>query len=414
MIIGQGALSSASPELLEQVEEAGLIENGLKILIFEQQPCNLGNLVFASPSYRNAFVRRPGSPYLAGLEEVDFSNWRGSSDTVPAFVLSAEHTPHYPRSKWKCGNGGIVSGHVIRKPSYGNFSSIIDSGFDLMFASLLELRRGHGLILFCQLDVTSRFGIDPAATRLVDNMLSEMAKPFVPIGPQRVQYLGDEDGERILQRMGMIYRRGNPAALWELNHDQVIIIGKDPVPTEKSEDLRKILATTNRAIIALPEAPLELLPGALQRGTRSLFKARLPKDDPLFAGISAADLYFREARELPVLSAAPDWIVGTEPSLFAKLDRATSTILLLNLAPEDIDGLWNQEKVARVWTALCGNMNIGLGKDLQLFTASHMRHNTVAVSQDKAAPEDADESKLPWSPYIDGLDFYDGDAFHNW
>lgn len=406
LIIGQNALSQTSPELLRQVENAGLIDNGLKILIFEQQPCKLGNLVFESPSYRNAFVRRPNSPYLAGLAEPDFSNWRGWSDTVPAFVLSAESTPHYPRSKWKCGNGGIVSGHVIRKPSYGNFSTIIDSGFNLMFASLMELRRGHGLILFCQLDVTSRFGVDPVATRLVDNMLSEMAKPFVPVGPQRVQYIGNEESEKILQRMGMIYRRGNPDALWELNHDQVIIIGKDPVPAEKTEELRKALANSNRAIIALPDAPLELLPGAMQRGTHQLFKARVPKDDPLFAGIPDADLYFREARELPVLTTAPDWVVATEPKLFAKLDRPASAIVVLNLAPEGIDGLWNQEKVARVWSAIFNNMNIGLGKDLQLFTASRMRHNTIAI--------DGADSSDAWSPYIDTLDFYDGDAFHNW
>ncbi len=413
LIIGQNALSRNNPDFLINLEKEGLIKNGLKVLIFEQQPCNLGNLVFESPSYRNAFMRRPESPLLAGLQEEDLSNWRGDSDTVPPYVLSAETSPHYPRSKWKCGNGGIVSGHVIRKPSYGNFQSIVDSGFNLMFASLLKLRQGHGIVLFCQLDVTSRYGIDPAATRLVDNMLSEMSSRFVPIGAQRVCLLGSDADEKMLERMGMIFRRGHHNELWKINYDQVIIIGNNPVPAEKTEALRAILADTKRTIIALPGAPLEVLPGGMQRGSKPLFKASIPQGDPLFAGIPEADLYFREARELPVLTAAPEWVVATEPMLFAKLDRHTSAIIILNLAPAAIDGLWNQEKISRVWTTIFDNMNIGLGQELQLFSAKSMRHNTIDLLGSEGT-SDRERSSAAWSPYIDDLDFYDGDAFHNW
>ncbi|UKI30677.1 MAG: hypothetical protein L6W00_22625 [Lentisphaeria bacterium] len=138
--------------------------------------------------------------------------------------MSAENSPHYPRSKWKCGNGGIVSGNVIRKPSYGNFRTIVDCGFNLMFASLLELRKEHGLVLFCQLDVTNRYRKDPVATKLVDNLLVEMGKRFVPIGPQRVGYLGDAKNEAILKRMGMQYRKLNSEQLWEISGLQVLIL----------------------------------------------------------------------------------------------------------------------------------------------------------------------------------------------
>ncbi len=386
LIIGQNALKGANPEFLKEVETSGLIENGLKILIFEQQPCNLANLVFESPSYRNAFIRRPESPYLAGLAEEDFSNWRGSSDTVPEFLLSAENSPHYPRSKWKCGNGGIVSGNVIRKPSYGNFQSIVDCGFNLMSASLLELRKGHGLILFCQLDVTSRFGVDPVATKLTDNLLTVMGNRFRPVGPQRAAYLGDDKSEATLKRMGMIYNRINANSLWRIQSHQVLLLGADPVPAEKREELKKILAR-NLTVAALPGAPLDLLPGGLERGEKMLFRASPPKSDPVFAGIPAADLYYREARKLPVLSAAPDWVVATTPALFAKLDRATTAAIVLNLSPDAIDGLWNREKTARVWSAIFCNMNLGMGKDLQLFTAAKSRHNTLRFRVGEAVPE---------------------------
>lgn len=385
LIIGQNALKDANPEFLKQMENSGLLEGGLKILIFEQQPCNLGNFVFESPSYRNAFIRRPESLYLRGLKDADFSNWRGASDTVPAFVVSDENSPHYPRSKWKCGNGGIVSGNVIRKPSYGNFTAVVDCGFNLMFASLMELRKEHGLVLFCQLDVTSRYGKDPAATLLVDNMLEEMNKPFVPVGPQRVVYLGDEKNESILKRMGMQYSKGSADNLWYLNNAQVVLLGANPVPASQYEKLKKFLE--NRTVVALPGAPLAVLPGNLKAGGKQVFRAALPKNDPLFAGITEADLYFREAQNLPVLTSMPDWMVATEPALFAKLDRVSTATVVLNLAPDMVKGFWGLEKVMRVWSAIFNNMNLGLGKDLKLFTASKSRHNTLKFRFGKAELE---------------------------
>ena len=386
LIIGRNALKNANPELLKQVEEARLIESGLKVLIFEQKACNLANLVFESPSYRNAFLRRPDSPYVAGLEEEDFSNWRGAADSVPAYVLSAENSPHYPRSKWKCGNGGIVSGNVIRKPSYGNFRTIVDCGFNLMFASLMELRREHGIVLFCQLDVTNRYLKDPAATRVVDNLLLEMGKRFVPVGPQRVCFLGNAKEESLLNRMGMKFRKLRADRLWEISGDQVLILGSDPVPQNKRDALKKLLARNTVSVVALPGAPLELLPDQLKRGEKLLFRSSVPKNDPLFAGIPDADLYFRNARNLPVLVSAPDWMVCTKPALFAKLDRIATTTVVLNLAPDQIDGLWNSEKVARVWSAIFTNMNIGLGKDLKLFRAAKSRHNTLRFCYGEVEP----------------------------
>lgn len=386
LMIGKNALKDANPELLKQVENAGLIENGLKVLIFEQKACNLANFVFESPSCRNAFLRRPESPYVAGLKEEDFSNWRGAADSVPAFVLSAENSPHYPRSKWKCGNGGIVSGNVIRKPSYGNFRTIVDCGFNLMFASLMELRKEHGLVLFCQLDVTNRYLKDPVATKLVDNMLVEMSNRFVPVGPQRVCFLGDEKSEALLKRMGMKYRRGNPDHLREIGDGQVLILGANPVPEKRRDALKKFLSR-GMTVIALPGAPLELLPGGLKREEKLLFRASVPKNDPVFAGIPDADLYFREARSLPVLASAPDWTAATKPALFAKLDRITTATVVLNLSPDMIDGLWNREKVSRVWSAIFSNMNIGLGTGLKLFTAAKSRHNTLRFCYGEAVPE---------------------------
>lgn len=118
-----------------------------------------------------------------------------------------------------------MSGNVIRKPSYGNFTAVVDCGFNLMHSSLLEMRRGHGIVLFCQLDVTSRYGKDPAATMLTDNILKEMTNRYLPVGPQRVAYVGGDEGAKLLDRMGMQYQRLTPKNRWEIGSAQVVILG---------------------------------------------------------------------------------------------------------------------------------------------------------------------------------------------
>ena len=390
LIVGAGALRDSNPELLQEVERSGLLERGLKLLIFEQSACNLANLVFESPSYRQAFVRRADSPFVRGLTDADFSDWRGKAMSVPEFVVSAENTPHYPRSKWKCGNGGIVAGNVIRKPSHGNFRTIVDCGFNLMFAGLLELTRGHGQVVFCQLDVTGRYGVDPAATQLVDNLLTAMTEWNAPVGPQRVGYLGDAEGQRLLDRMGMVYKVLDSRNPYAVSHQQVVVIGPNHgIAAEQLDAFRRQLA--QRTAIALPGADLSLLQGSMSVGRKLLFRARMPAaGDVVFAGIPEADLYFREAMELPVVTGQPDWTVATSPALFAKLDIGTNAHLVLAVAPDDVKGLWNSEKVARIWSTLLTNMNIGLGRDLQLFTASKARHNTLQMRLGSISLEQAE------------------------
>lgn len=375
LIIGAGALQEKNPQLLKEVETAGLIEAGLKLLVFEQASCNMANLVFESPSYRDAFIRRRDSEFVAGLEDEDFSNWRGSAKSVPEFVMSAENSPHYPRSKWKWGNGGIVAGNVIRKPSYGNFTTIVDCGFNLMHAGLLELRKGHGRILFCQLDVSDRYGIDPVATQLVDRMLTVMSNHFVPIGGQFVWYLGDETGEVFLKRMGVSYRRMKTDEPWTVTQRQVTILGPNHgIEAKHLESYRRKFAEAT--VIALPGADLSLLDSRLKIGMRKAFRATAPKDDVLFNGLTDGDLYFRTARDVKVVEGLHDWERATSPALIAKLDKVTTVHVIFADYPSSFGGLWNEEKMTRVWSTLLTNMNIAQGDELQVFTASKSRHNT--------------------------------------
>ena len=329
LVVGFGAFA-AKPL------EGGLPEAVSRALVFEQPTNALKRFVMTAPSYRDAFALVKGAPELAGLDDADLANWRGASDTVPAFVVSDESTPHYPRSKWKCGNGGIVSGCVIRKPSRGNFRTLVESGFNLQFASLLVEERAAGDVTWCQLDVTCRYGKDPAATRLVDNLLAALLAPARPRASGRIAALGSAADAATLGTLG----------------------AKLPAWDGRNAD----------TVFVLPGADLSKLPFAWPRETVTDFRAAVP-DDPLFAGVSGADAYFRKANRLP----SPAFGVRTEKGV---------RFAFLGIGPGgSVKGLWNEEKLSRLWSAALGNAGVRLS---------------------------------PSTPYVDGLDLYDGDAFHNW
>ena len=327
LIVGQGAFADAplDGDLPATVADA---------IVFEQPTNALRRFVMTAPSLRDAFANIPASPLLAGLDDADLADWRGASDTVPAFILSDEITPHYPRSKWKCGNGGIVAGCVIRRPSRGNFRTVVSCGFNLEDAAILEERRANGgRTIWCQMDVTSRYGRDPAATRLVDNMLGN---PESRIPNPALFYIGSASDAATLALAGA---RLPP---WD--------------------------GATGGTVIVLPGADLSRLPFPYRRGIVLDFRTAVP-DDPVFAGVSPADLYFRNANELPA------------PAFDVRRVDAT-TFVFLGLAPDgSVRGLWNDEKILRVWSTVLNNLGVPLSPD---------------------------------TPYIPNLDAYDGDAFHNW
>ena len=384
LVVGSLALDGTNA-FLRAVETSGAIDNGLKVLVFEQKAGALPGFEMVAPSARDAFVRLSGSPYVKGLADEDLHDWRGASDVMPAFVLSDERSPHYPRSKWKCGNGGMVSGYAIKKPTRGNFRTVVDCGFNLAYASLLEYRRRHGLVLFCQLDVTARYGKDPAATHLVHNLLRNMGNRFVPVGPQRAGYIGDDAGAAILDRLGVGYARLACSDLYAGDRPQMLLLGPNPVPKEHVAALRAFIKKME-ATVVLPGAPLDVLPDPVRRETRLVYRATPPAGEPAFVGVPAADLYFRTAHEMPVYTSAPDWFAAATPAIMGRLGNC----ILMPPAPDSVDGLWNGEKLSRVWSSILTELNVGLAEDARLFVPGKV------------------------APYAVKPDPYDGDAYHNW
>ena len=172
---------------------------GMRTLVFEQASDNIWGLQAEETRWRRAFISAPGHPVFDGLAKGDFVYLKGHSDLVEAYPDAGEpslvrmNKERFP--EW--GNDNSVVTYSIERPQSGASRSLLVCGFDLKETALMESAAGKGRIMFCQVDVTDRYGTDPVSTLLVNNIISYMAsapQPSPAAGkPVDLVRIGDED-----------------------------------------------------------------------------------------------------------------------------------------------------------------------------------------------------------------------------
>lgn len=210
LVIGRNALTIDGP-----VPDLARVRDGLKVIVFEQRGDVLQHrLGFRIAEYglRQVWPRIPDHPVLAGLDAEALRDWRGAATLLPARLDYDRSDPRYgPRVEWagmmntrvwRCGNQGNVASVLLEKPARGDFTAIVDGGFALEYSPLLEYREGRGLVLFCQLDVSGRSEAEPAAQRLVVNLL-RYAAGWQPAARRTASYLGEAAGRDHFTAMGV-------------------------------------------------------------------------------------------------------------------------------------------------------------------------------------------------------------------
>ena len=181
LIIGRRALGDeANRQRLIRAGFDEAVAKGMRVLVFEQRaPGWEGRLLglrMKRLATRRAFIRAPSHPIFEGLAESDFRYLRGDSDLIGPYPDPGPMPKAYPVHFWHWGNDSIVATYTLEKPQVGAARALLDCGFDLAEAAMLETSRGQGLLLFCQVDVTNRVGRDPVSTRLVRNLVRYLAK----------------------------------------------------------------------------------------------------------------------------------------------------------------------------------------------------------------------------------------------
>jgi beta-galactosidase len=352
LLIGKAALTVAGPG-----PDIRGVKDGLKVVVFEQSSAVLEKrLGFRVEEYglRQVFPRIPDHPALKGLAESELKDWRGESTITPAKLSYIPESRYGPTVQWcgltvphlwRCGNRGNVASVLIEKPALGDFLPILDGGFGLQYSPLLEYREGQGMVLFCQVDVTARTESEPAAQILVRNLL-EYAMAWRPPVERRPVYVGDPQGKRHLESIGLAplpFQRSN------LNSHTVLVLG--PSCASQLSDEKQAIASwlgKDGRIVALGLEGAELsglLPFEVTTSQAehiaAFFKA--PGLSSVFAGLSPADLHDRDPRALPLISAGAE-LVG-DGVLGEALD---GRVVLMQMTPWQFsDALMNQKRTRR-------------------------------------------------------------------
>ncbi len=354
LLIGKSALTVDGPApVLKRVRD------GLKVVVFEQTADVLEKrLGFRVEEYglRQVWPRLPDSPLLAGLGPENLRDWRGSSTLLPPvmpYTLSQKYNGAPAVTwcglevtrLWRCGNWGNVASVLIEKPPRGDFLPIVDGGYALQYSPLLEYREGRGLVLFCQLDVTSRTQTDPAAETLVNNILRYVDN-WRPAPRRTALYAGDPAGLAWLAACGVAaapFKNEPPAA----NQALVVGPGGGRQLAAQSPALAAWLNAGGRVLaLGLDESEANsFLPTKVtMQPAEHIAAFFLPcSANSLLAGVAPADVHNRDPRTLPLVTG------GATPYGDGVL-AATSNVVFCQLPPF---------QVSKVMGALSSTANHG-------------------------------------------------------
>jgi hypothetical protein len=365
LVVGREALSldGAAPNIAR-------VRDGLNVLVFEQKEAVLHRrLGFRTQVYglRQVFPRVPDHPILAGLSADNLRDWRGDATLYPPYMEEPGGYDSYPMVEWcgfvnsrvwRCGTGGNVATALIEKPARGDFLPIVDGGFDLQYAPILEYAEGKGRVVFCQMDVTGRTEQDPAARTLVRNLLSYCAGTAAE--PLRTTYYaGAAAGRDALARLGV--SAAEPAGA-RLGPGDVLVLGPG-APAPAYEQARGAAENgCNVLLLANDEAGLANAPVRCrwQRKTVVNSPLRQPLRETAFRGLSNAETHFRNFKDLPALAEVP---AADREGLLAAAEVGKGKVAFCQVAPWMFDpaAFAHDQTTYRRTAFLLGRMLANLG-----------------------------------------------------
>ena len=344
---------------------SAFLRNGGRILIFEQDDTSLYSHRVNGQRLEHAFLADAKHGAVKGLSSEDLSFWRGRAESVVNEKRPSEafrhnqsvalETPHLT-------NRNLVAGFALENPSYGSIRPIVTGGYDRNYAVVLEARSGKGIIFFCQADVSSRYGEEPAATLLADNLLETVLQKPEPQIPG-VRYTGDEAGKQFLSRLGIRIVKDSP----------VCVAGRGTID--------RSLLKQSKVIVRLPGS--EFLPEGVavrkQYLTKETFphfwnggihqfhfmKGILPGSDfpgsagTAFRGLSASDFYLFENPQTESFDFKLRKGDSRSPhGSMAEVIRNGRKAILCSMDPESIRYGDERRKGYRVWSVLFHNLNV--------------------------------------------------------
>ena len=299
LVIGEGALADDKPSHERMAALGAFVEGGGRVVLLAQTAGPHGlpaatvleNREWVSQPY----VRLPIHPVLQGITSWDLHFWAG--DRVSARGAYA-------------------------KPEGGAAIPLVDSGREtgLEWVELMEMYRGKGLYLLCQLSLADKYDQEPMARELMARVLRYAGgkEPFrCPVKRLRLMAGSVDPVERRLKDVGVACERVSPDAPLDVDSPTMVEGGTVP-PAARLAAWKASLADGATLVVtgATPQdvAWLSDLAGKAVsitvprywvwegRGYRNGF-------DPLTAGLSHLDLFWKRYDSMNVTLEKPDYVI---------------------------------------------------------------------------------------------------------
>ena len=348
---------SFTPAFLKKCREWNLerrLRDGLTLLVFAQDDRGALKEYLEERRSRMVFVKDSAHPILRGIPEEDFRYWRGESRLVEPYPNLGMSARNGRFMRW--GTEGTVSTFVMDKPFSGRFRVLLDCDADLSRTPLLEYFTGKGRVLFCQLDLEERCGVDPAATLLADRILDYARNP-APV-PESVPAVLS-GSEEPLAGLGFEFLPES-----ERNNAELLVL--TPGFRIPAEEARRFAEQGGRLLaVGLSERELKnlKLPVPVRR---KIHLAGRDPEDPLFRGLGNSDFYFNPAQKLSVFG---------QSRIVERIPAGKGSVVVFTIVPEDVKEEASRIKVRRILSVLLtalgapapGDLNFAAGNgDLRL------------------------------------------------
>lgn len=340
LVVGRESFTTAFLARCRELKINDLLKKGLVMLVLAQNGDGALKEYLEERRARYIFRKDTQHPILQGLSNEDLHHWRNESDMLEPYPNLGMAVTNNRFMRW--GMEGTVASFVLDKPFSGRFRVLLDCDADLSRTALLEYFTGKGRIIFCQLDFQPRYGIDPAATLLADQLLSYANAPEP--APTTVPAVLDGN-VKATEGLGFDF-----LPVPELDKSKMLVLTSGF--TSSPEMVKDFAQKGGRCLLlglSLQELQMLGLPNVNSISMQKIRLANRPKNNVLLRGLGNSDFYFNPAVKLPAFENAR--IVEQIP--FGKGD-----FTVLTVKPEDFKETASQIKVKRIMSTLLSNLGV--------------------------------------------------------
>ncbi len=367
LIVGREGMDEAFFNEARRIGLAKRVADGdVDLVIFEQKDLRALGLAVNEVYCRDVFAAGDASsPLLAGVTPEDLSWPRGDGTLAEAYPPPAPSTESSVRSPfWHWSNRNMACSFPVRRPSAGACRVHLAAGMDLLYAPLLEIGAGKGRMLFCQYELSHRIGVDPASTRLFDNIIAHYAKkaerhlkPVIHLG-------GDSSAAELLRRLGFDAVAADSPE--KLGAESTVLVDLHDAQLRKAKPALEAGAAAGATVLLVNASKEDLAevfalkPVEIKR--LNVFKT-LPAGESWWGALGSRDRFFRYGH--PVCGVEGQGVVPlTDPPVAARIASEKGAACFIQLDPRLYDPLMKEAAI--------------LGK-----TTSHLW--ALAIQQDRAA-----------------------------